>query len=719
MTNKITLRTYQKTARDSIKAQFRNSRYAICRAPAGSGKTVIASSVINSTDSFKRVIVIAPEIVLTQQLETSIKKFLNKDIELVVETRQGLARQVRKNVKDRKESLQKPFDILICDEFHVGTANQNVAHDEFKAIFSCKLFKKILLLSATPFDLDSDIITKKMIKNMFSMSYKEAYDNKILNEVRLLQVVTGLELSLESKTMVKDVLASNVHEARNELRQENKNTLTTSEKVLFELSTLGIVFDVYYQKEIANTKKVPKTLIFTQGVDKENTELTTKKVKTFITKELAKKGVTATVVDLDGSCKDKEDIIQQFKENGSKSVDILVVCDMLKVGFDFPALEVLIDFNLNANNKRETLQKIGRIGRSYKGKKPSRYYYSMSLCDLMPIGGVSRELSQEVMSTIENTPVYANNSEEGRAAIRSSILEVHSIMSGSSEFEENENLPVNISTESITIDTESISDNLENCELEVDFVRNFKETKSRVQTVQASLFSVTRVKDSVDDYRKAIHLDINFSDNLSTAPGCHDVEGNYQLIREFIEKNNKLPSMDSKDKDEKKLSRVWSNYKNVKRIHLHKEFVNEITQKYPELFIDTVQQNYKLIREFIEKNNKLPSAMSTNKDEKKLGRAWSNYKTGKYKHLHKEFVDEITNKYPELFIDTVQQNYKLIREFIEKNNKLPSQQSTNKDEKKPGQAWHSYKNGRTKHLHKEFVHEILSKLSKTSRKIKK
>jgi ribosomal protein S17E len=336
----------------------------------------------------------------------------------------------------------------------------------------------------------------------------------------------------------------------------------------------------------------------------------------------------------------------------------------------------------------------------------------MSLCDVLPIGGVSRELSAEVMSNIESTPIYSNSDEEGRAAIRSAALETHSIMSASNELDENDGVPVRISSESVCIDSDSIAENLAACDMEVDFVRNFKERKRRAQTVQTSLFSVVKVRDSVDDYNDAIHLNINFSENLSTAPGCQDVDGNYDKIREFIEKNNKLPSTISKNQDEKKIGKAWSRYKTGTCKHLHTDFVNEITNKYPELFVDTVQQNYQLIREFIEKNNKLPSHSSKNQDEKKIGIAWSSYKTGTYKHLHTDFVNEITNKYPELFIDTTQQNYQLIREFIEKNNKLPSSMGKNQDEKKIGNAWSKYKTGICKHLHTDFVNEITSKLGK-------
>ena len=218
-----------------------------------------------------------------------------------------------------------------------------------------------------------------------------------------------------------------------------------------------------------------------------------------------------------------------------------------------------------------------------------------------------------------------------------------------------------------------------------------------------------------DDLKLYLNIDEN-SINLENKL-CHgilniDVSWNetkwnekFESLKEFIDKNGKIPSKTSKDKDEKSLGN-WmghqkENFKNQTQIMKNEEIYNIweqfiTSEKYKKYFLSNEnewKQNQKSLKDFIDKNGKTPSSTSKDNDEKTLGQ-WLGTQTQNFKK--KAYImknEEIYNiweqfttseKYKKYFMsneDEWKQTFKSLKDFIDKNDKTPSQKSKDKDEK--------------------------------------
>jgi superfamily II DNA or RNA helicase/predicted small secreted protein len=186
-------------------------------------------------------------------------------------------------------------------------------------------------------------------------------------------------------------------------------------------------------------------------------------------------------------------------------------------------------------------------------------------------------------------------------------------------------------------------------------------------------------------------------------------DSSFDKTVQFIEENNKLPTSISKNKDEKILgswlSSQQKNYKKnegtMKNEDVRKKY-EDFIEKYKEYF-ESNDEKWDSSRDktvqFIEENNKLPSKYSKNKDEKFLGKWLSTqqyqYKKNEYimknEDVRKKYEDFI-EKYKEYFESNDEKwdnSFDKTVQFIEENNKLPSKNSKNKDEKILG-SWLSH-----------------------------
>ena len=183
---------------------------------------------------------------------------------------------------------------------------------------------------------------------------------------------------------------------------------------------------------------------------------------------------------------------------------------------------------------------------------------------------------------------------------------------------------------------------------------------------------------------------------------------NLKQCSDFIDKNNKRPIPESKNKVEKFLGGFLGTQRrtygdspeNSKCIMKTPEIYNEFTnflEKYKKHFFDNNtkwRNNLKQCGDFIYKNKKTPSGKSKNKDEKIIGGWLCDQKTNygdspenskyimKTPEIYKEFTDFL-EKYKEYFIDNNtkwRNNLKQCSDFIDKNKKTPSTVSKNKVE---------------------------------------
>ena len=192
---------------------------------------------------------------------------------------------------------------------------------------------------------------------------------------------------------------------------------------------------------------------------------------------------------------------------------------------------------------------------------------------------------------------------------------------------------------------------------------------------------------------------------------------NLELVKKYIDENNKRPSSEDKNKDIKILAswvqRQIKNYINKKQIMQNEDIYNEwsnFIDKYEEYFFDNKTvwyNNLDLVKKYIEENNKKPSHCDKNKDIRILA-SWIYTQNQNYKNKIKIMQNEdiynewsnFINEYEEYFLDnnTVWYNkLELVKKYINENNKRPSSEDKNKDIKILG-AWirHQIKNYKSK-----------------------
>jgi len=193
---------------------------------------------------------------------------------------------------------------------------------------------------------------------------------------------------------------------------------------------------------------------------------------------------------------------------------------------------------------------------------------------------------------------------------------------------------------------------------------------------------------------------------------------NLEKCGDFIDKNGKRPSSNSKNKEEKRLG-IWistqiTNYKKNTQIMTNAEIREKwesFTSKYSEYFMSSEEQwdlNLEKCGEFIDEHGKRPSKHSKNPEERRLGRWISNqnknYKKNQEIMSNAEIRNKwkaFTSKYSEYLMSSEEQwelNLEECGKFMDKNEKRPSQNSKNPEEKRLGQ-WisqqiNNYKNNK-------------------------
>lgn len=194
-------------------------------------------------------------------------------------------------------------------------------------------------------------------------------------------------------------------------------------------------------------------------------------------------------------------------------------------------------------------------------------------------------------------------------------------------------------------------------------------------------------------------------------------ENNLKKLKDFICLNNKRPNTNSFCKNEKFIG-LWfcnqqKNYnekiKNMKSKNKREQWEHFIND-YKEYFLDKNdiwEFNFKELNHFISANNRVPLKKAKQENEKKLGLWLSaqkhNYKEKKHSmntYERQEEWEQFMEQYKELLLtdDEIWVNtYETFIQFIENNNRYPSQKSSNSIEKKLG-GWLSSQ--KTKYINK-------------------
>jgi hypothetical protein len=177
-----------------------------------------------------------------------------------------------------------------------------------------------------------------------------------------------------------------------------------------------------------------------------------------------------------------------------------------------------------------------------------------------------------------------------------------------------------------------------------------------------------------------------------------------ELVKKYIDENNKLPSTKDKNNEMKSLS-YWisdqnKHYKNKKFIMSNEEIYNKWTEfindnKYKKYFIDneTVWINkLELVKKYINENNKRPSTKDKYNEYYTLSN-WLSIQSNNYKKKNDIMKNEnIYNRWTEFindekykiyfedndkkWLDTLEQ----VKQYIDENNKRPSARDKNNED---------------------------------------
>jgi hypothetical protein len=182
---------------------------------------------------------------------------------------------------------------------------------------------------------------------------------------------------------------------------------------------------------------------------------------------------------------------------------------------------------------------------------------------------------------------------------------------------------------------------------------------------------------------------------------------NLEEVKKYIEKNNKKPNENDKNKEIKYYGQwlvnqkknytyninIFKNNKNIKNIWI--EFINN--NKYKKFF--KIESNiwiikFNEIKKYINENNKIPSSKDTDNEAKQLG-IWLNHQKTNYnnnirimKNINKRsiwenFINDI--EYKKYFLTNEEEwilNLEEVKKYINLNNNKPTLSNKNKDIKK-------------------------------------
>ena len=178
-------------------------------------------------------------------------------------------------------------------------------------------------------------------------------------------------------------------------------------------------------------------------------------------------------------------------------------------------------------------------------------------------------------------------------------------------------------------------------------------------------------------------------------------ESNLQQLKDFLVSNDRKPTEDSKDENEKFLAKWFShqksnyegkkfNMKNETICKIWEEFINQFNQ----LFItieDAWNTNFKKLKEFIIENGKKPSQTSVDEEEKTMAN-WvvtqnnrhNSKSRGMKRNARYDIWKDFKEEFKELFetVDTKwDNNFNKLKEFIATNDRKPTTDSNERSEK--------------------------------------
>lgn len=419
------LRDYQEQLKQRLISILSEHKFAFLQSPTGTGKTTTA--IFTSLELLKgkkaKVIWVAHQNYLVAQSSDSLMNTF-KSIGYSVDENGGMVdgihfefmtwQKLNSIIKNGK-NLGK-HDLIVIDESHYGSSGNGNDHVSFKKILDSGVFSYKLFVSATSWDLNTDVYGKildedgRPLKNYLAIyTLSQAVEDGFLHDVdfcvvntvdtmKLSDLENGNSEEIEDEDM--KVLAKKTKDKKVDIKhEESKRNLRKS--------VVQSVLESYLKTEAVNGV-IPPTMVFCSSIDDKNDPRSLVNVSAVLKAELKDMGFGIgkdMIYDYHSKMNRKEVTtfkgyrtpIDAFRDDKFK---ILLVVSTAQEGFDKPNLDVIVDLAPSFDNAKRFTQK-NRLTRKHSSKtKPSRYYIPDLLTNHLIVKSEKMKLTDEARKEI-------------------------------------------------------------------------------------------------------------------------------------------------------------------------------------------------------------------------------------------------------------------------------------------------------------------------------
>jgi len=372
----INYREYQKAA---ISAAMK-AKNGVCVLPTGSGKSVICAGIVEASEG--GVLVLQPSLEI---LESNIAKAELLGIDAEVYSASAGKKNVGKVTYATIGSIIKKLDLfshvesVIIDECHLVNAKGGM----YEALIRTINPKRLIGLTATPYRLSSNSYGSSM--KVITRTRPKIFDN-------ILHVTNPSELVQEGFLIEPEYIAISHDESM--LKQNTTGSeFTESSQIAFANKNNindGIV-------DLVSRTSHNHYLVFIDSVDESKKTVDM----------LLSVGISAAEINALTPKGERRRKLEGFRDG---SIKVMVNVGTLTTGYDFPALDCIIDAAATMSAALH-YQKIGRLVRPFADKSPVVY------C----MAGNVRRLGNPLKYTMQKTASgrgYEVYSENGRVTTR-------------------------------------------------------------------------------------------------------------------------------------------------------------------------------------------------------------------------------------------------------------------------------------------------------------
>ena len=663
--------SFQVEADNKFEKHFQKNNRGILSLPCGCGKTLIGSLVSNR---YKHIIILSP---LREFAKQNLNRLIeygynanntllvdsdgNRDLDSIKEFIKGHDNLLISCTYDSMDLIAECLDLFkdalfIIDEFH-NLSKTNITNEDnpiFKLLMSNH---KIIFMSATPriYDIEYDeesIDTEYLFGEIvYQMTFTDAIANKYITDYK--------------------IWLPSIHENNEELDKELSiyefdNDIKNRCKFLYSC--------------IANNGS-RKCIIYCKDTEDMNTMMESMKVMNdFYIMDFEMDSI---------SCKDSEktrkNVLNNFTNNDK--IQLLFNIMILNECIDIPACDSIY-ISYAPKNKITTIQRMNRATR-IDNKNPFKVANIYIWCD-------EYEEILETLSSIKEYDIMFNNKikinlvdffhskdENGIKIIEDDKVLLNNCIIGIKEFKAY-TWEEKLEMVKAYIDENGKLPNSNDKNKEIKQLGNWISIQKQNYKNKAHIMKYENIRKRFEDFIAKYRRYFKSGEELW--------KDNLNIVEEYIKKNKILPSQHNKDENIKSLG-GWintqkKNYKNntyIMKNNIIKKEWKEFIEENKELFYTDEEKwiiNLKSIEEYIKENNILPSRSNKDNKIKNLNK-WISTQKRNYKNnkeimkdiiIRKEF-EEFIEKYKELFYTDEEKwmnNLKLIEEYINENNILPS-----------------------------------------------